>query len=496
MKPDVNIARLLWDAAARSATSPAIVERSGSVSYDELRRRAGCIAGELRASGLKPGARVAILLERGADAAATLFGVLAAGGTAVVLDEALRSLQIERILEHSGATWLVTELGLFARLPREPKTRARIVFVHDLVVGNGDFAPMTRDGNDIAQLIYTSGSTGTPKGVMISHVNLRSLVAIVNGYLEISSGDRIAGFLPFGFVYGLGQLLCAVAAGAALVVERSPLAGQLVAAMREHGATVVAGVPSQWARLLEVEGFRDEIIPSLRVMTNAGGALSKDAVRALRSAQPDARLFLMYGLTEALRCTYLPPEEADAHPDSIGRAIPGAEVMLVREDGTLAEIGEVAEIVFRGPTVTMGYWHDATTTERVFRANPRESARPDRVVYTGDLARRDDQGLLYFVGRKDRMIKTMGHRIAPQEVVSALQSSALVADAEVVGEPDEQWGTVLVAHVVLRAGATLERLKEYCAQELPRYLRPARFLVRDTMPMTVSGKHDLAALAR
>jgi len=494
---NANIAGMLWSAAARSGPSPAVIERGTTVSYDELVHRAGAIARSLTAAGLGADERVGVLLERGADAAAALFGVLAAGGVAVLMDEGLRPRQIEHTLAHSAAGWLITRPDLLARLSRAPQTDARVMHVGDMLIGDSDFVPVPRAGGTLAQIVYTSGSTGLPKGVMISHANLRSLTAIVNAYLGISKSDRVASLLPLSFVYGLGQLLCSVGAGAALVVERSPLATQIADTVRTLGVTVLAGVPALWSRLVDTPGFRDEQLPSLRVLTNAGGPLPSKVVKAVRQAQPRARLFLMYGLTEALRCTYLPAEEVDEHPDSMGRAIPGSEVMLLREDGTAAEVGEPGELVFRGPTVTLGYWRDPAASERVFRATPLMpfAADSDRVVFTGDLVRRDDKGLLYFVGRKDRMIKTMGYRVAPQEVVEALHASMEVVDAEVVGEPDEQWGMMLVAHVVLRQGGSLTRLHEYCLRELPRYLRPVRFLVRDEMPMTSSGKHDLAALA-
>jgi acyl-CoA synthetase (AMP-forming)/AMP-acid ligase II len=205
----------------------------------------------------------------------------------------------------------------------------------------------------------------------------------------------------------------------------------------------------------------------------------------------------MYGLTEALRSTYLAPEEVDRRPDSIGRAIPGAEIFVVRDDGTVAPPGEVGELVQRGPTVTLGYWKDPELTARVFRPHPfRPVGAPDaeRVVYSGDLVRRDEDGFLYFVSRKDRIIKTMGFRVGPDEVADVLLASGEVAEAAVMGEADPQWGERIVAHVVLVGGGSVERLKAYCGRELPRHLQPARFEVRQAMPLLPSGKHDVAAL--
>jgi acyl-coenzyme A synthetase/AMP-(fatty) acid ligase len=250
-------------------------------------------------------------------------------------------------------------------------------------------------------------------------------------YLGITSTDRIASLL-FSFVYGLSQLLCAVSVGATLVIERSPLPGQVVDALRARDVTVLAAIPSLWMRLLQVPAFRDVPLPALRIMTNAGGHLPTPMVRTLRRAQSGAHLFLMYGLTEVLRSTYLPPEELDRRPDSIGRAIPGAEVYVLREDGTPAEPGEIGELVHRGPRVTLCYWKDPQLTAQVYRPHPlRPAGVPDaeRVVFSGDLVRADAEGFLYFVSRKSRIIKTLGYRVGPDEIVSVLCASGEVAEA-------------------------------------------------------------------
>jgi len=500
-----NAALLLWRTAHTPGAEdrPAIVERDAAVDYAGLRDRAAAVAAALTAAGAGPDRPVAIFLERGCDAAAAFFGTLAIGGIAVFINETLRPRQIDHILAHSGARHLITTADLLARQPRAPQGDAQIIDVARIapIAAGGDEAsaslPVTRLGDDVAQIIYTSGSTGQPKGVAVTHANIEAAARTVVGYLGISASDRIASLLPFSFVYGLSQLLCAVTAGATLVVERSPLPQQAVATVRDQDVTVLAAVPALWMRLLATGGFRDALLPVLRVMTNAGGHLPLEAVRGLRSAQPHVRLFLMYGLTEALRSTYLPPEEVDRRPDSIGRAIPGAEMYVVRDDGTPAGPGEIGELVHRGPTVTLGYWKDPQLTARVFRPNPlRPAGAPDaeRVVYSGDLVRRDEDGFLYFVSRKDRIIKTMGFRVGPDEVADVLYASGEVSEAAVTGEPDPMWGERIVAHVVLVPNGSIERLKAYCGRELPRHLQPARLEVRDAMPLLPSGKHDVAAL--
>lgn len=487
-----NVADLLWSAAARHAARPLIVERDQAASYGQVQSRAAAVARLLDGAGIQPGDRVAILLERGADAVAAFFGVTAAGGVAVNLNEGLRPRQIEHILSDAGAAVLLTSADLRSRQPRPISSPARMLEL-DTLPGAGDWTPVARAARDLAQITYTSGSTGRPKGVMLSHANLRAVTTAVVGYLGITPDDRIASLLPFSFVYGFNQLLCAVGSGAALVVERSPLPQQVAAALARQQITVLAGVPPLWAQLLAAPAFRDAPLPALRVMTNAGGRIPVDTVRALRQCQPQARLFLMYGLTEAMRSTYLPPEEADRRPDSIGRAIPGTEIELLRDDLTPCGTGETGEVVHRGPTVGLGYWNDADATARVFRPDPlrRDGAR---VVFTGDLARRDAEGFLYFVGRKDRMIKTLGYRVSPDEVADVLFASGEVGEAAVTAEADTQRGERIVAHVVLTASGSLDRLRAYCDVELPRYMQPARYQVHTALPRTPGGKYDLQAL--
>jgi amino acid adenylation domain-containing protein len=494
-----NIGWMLWQTAATAPAAVALLERDRSYTYGALYDRALACAEALAHCGVGPGDRVAFLLERGVDAAAAFFGAVALGAVTVNVNETLRPRQIEHILSHAGARVLLTSGELLSRQPRTIATRAEILDTATLRRASGaHLLPLDRVGGDPAQIIYTSGSTGLPKGVTISHANLWAGVHAVTSYLQLDREDRIASLLPFSFDYGFNQLLCAVYLGATLVIERAPLPQQIVATLRAQRITVLPAVPPLWLQLLRVEGFRSSAMPALRLMTNTGGRIPTEAVRALRAAQPQAQLILMYGLTEAFRSTYLPPAAVDQRPDSIGRAIPGAEILVLRDDLTPCRPGEVGELVHRGPTVALGYWDDPVATARVYRPNPlRPAGTPDseRVVFSGDLVRRDDDGFLYHLGRRNRFIKTLGYRVSPDEVAEVLYASGELLEVVVTAEPDEQRGERIIAYVVLTAGGSLTRLQSYAGTELPRYMQPARFEVRDDLPRLPSGKHDLAAVA-
>jgi amino acid adenylation domain-containing protein len=490
-----NAAGMLLASAASTPERAAIVDGDSGRSYAELAERALGIAEGLAAAGVEPGDRVAILLRRNADAAGAFFGALAIGAAAVVVNELLRPRQIEHILSHSAASVLLTSDEVTGRLPRALETSARVLEIASLPRA-GTAAPTPRVDDDVAQIIYTSGSTGLPKGVTISHANLWAGMRSVTTYLEVTSEDRIAALLPFSFDYGLNQLLCAVGTGATLVIERSPVAARIIRTLAAQRVSVMAAVPPLWLQLLDVDSFRSTPIDSLRVLTNSGGKLPTEAVRELRRCQPGASLVLMYGLTEAFRSTYLPPDRVDRKPGSVGQPIPEAEILVLDDELAPCAPGQVGQLVHRGPTVALGYWDDPEATARVYRPNPlRPAGAPDaeRVVFSGDLVYRDDEGDLFFVGRSDTLIKTLGYRVSPDEVVEVLHASGQVVEAVVSAEPDEERGARIVAYVVLRADGSLERLQAFTAEELPRYLRPARIEARDALPRTASGKHDAAA---
>ena len=486
-----NVATMLWETADRLPEKTAVVERSRSVSYEELVGRAGAIAGALEAAGVEVGDRVVVQLERGVEAVASYFGVLAAGALPVFLNADYRPRQIEYALEHSGAAVFLTGEDLRRRLHRRPESGADLLLIED-VAGSTQRAPVRRSAGDPAQITYTSGSTGMPKGVLATHGNVWAAIETVAGYLGLEEGDRVAGLLPVSGVYGANQMQCAVLTGGTLIVPKSPLMNDVADELREAGATVLAAVPPLWKQLLNAPRFTSEPIPSLRILQNAGGHLAPAAVERLREVQPRADLYLQYGMTEVFRSTFLSPDQVTERPDSMGRPMPGTEILVVREDDTLCDPGEVGELVHAGPTVTEGYWNDPEKTAKVYRPHPVHGE--ETVVYSGDMVRRDEDGYLYFVGRQDRMINSLGHRVGPDEVLDVLYASDQIRDGVVTSEPDEARGEAIVAYVVLAEDGAVEELTKFCRAELPRHMQPSRIVPVEELPRLPNGKHDLEAL--
>jgi amino acid adenylation domain-containing protein len=491
---DDNVAGLLWRAAAARGGHIAVRERGRSVSYAALRDRAAAIGQALSRTAVAPGDRIAIFLERGSEAIAAIFGVLATGAVPTVINERLRPRQVEYILEHAEAKQLLTSVSMLERQPRPVSTSVPTVDI-ERIGAAAAFTPRRRAAGDLAQIIYTSGSTGLPKGVMLTQRGLCAAIGAVVSYLGIDAEDRVAALLSFSSVYGLNQVLCAITVGATLVIETSPLPHQIVSTLHSEGVTVLAAVPPLWLQLLGTPLFTSTPVPTLRQVQNAGGHLPPAVVRRVRAAQPQARLFLQYGSTEAFRSTYLPPEEVDRRPDSIGVAIPGTEMLVLNDDLAPCAVGEVGQLVHRGPTVAVGYWRDDEATRRVFRPYPFDSGTAEQVVFTGDFVRRDEHGFLYFVGRRDRLIKTLGFRVGPDEIADVLFASDEIVDGIVTHEPDSERGDRIVAYVVLAARGSIERLLDYARRELPRHMMPTRIEARDTIPRLASGKYDIASLS-
>ncbi|MEH3047670.1 AMP-binding protein [Sphingomonas adhaesiva] len=471
--------------------APALIGREAIATVAEVEARVARLAGWLAAMRLEPGARVATWLPKTRDACLMPLAAARAGLVHVPVNPVLKRAQVAHILADSAASLLLTQAARAATLEEGDVPAGCTIAVE---AGEGDPLPRSdADTGALAAILYTSGSTGRPKGVMLSHANLWLGAVSVAHYLAVTPEDRVLGVLPLGFDYGQNQLFSAWVAGAAVAPLDYLTPRDVIKGVERVAATTLAGVPPLWTQLLESD-WPDATAARLRRLTNSGGALTPAMVRALRARFPQARLFPMYGLTEAFRSTYLAPELVDAHPDSIGRAIPFAEVLVVRADGTRAAAGEPGELVHAGPLVAQGYWRDAGRTALRFRPAPAFSTHGGMAVWSGDTVVADAAGLLRFVGRDDEMIKSAGHRISPQEVEEAATAGAEAREAVAVGVPDARLGQAIV--LVVRGAASGEAaLRERLKRDLPAYMQPARIDWHDELPRNPNGKLDRARVA-
>jgi acyl-CoA ligase (AMP-forming) (exosortase A-associated) len=472
--------------------APALIERTRTWHFAEVEAAVASVAGWLAASGLAPGARVATWLPKTALACVMPLAAARAGLVHVPVNPALRRAQVAHILADSGAALLVTQASRAATLEVGDRPDAcRLVEAGSVPMADAGPGRSDRDPASLAAILYTSGSTGRPKGVMLSHANLWLGAVSVAHYLRLSPSDRVLGVLPLSFDYGQNQLLSSWYAGAAVAPVDYLTPRDVVKAVERTRATTLAGVPPLWVQLLEAD-WPAETAARLRRLTNSGGALTERLVRGLRSRFPQAELVAMYGLTEAFRSTWLDPALIDAHPDAMGRAIPFAEVAVVKADGTRA-VGEPGELVHAGPLVAQGYWRDAERTAQRFRPAPAWMASAGMAAWSGDTVLEGADGLLRFVGRDDEMIKSAGNRISPLEVEEAVLAGGEAREAVAVGVPDPRSGQAIV---VVLAGdpAGEDALRARLRGLLPSFMQPARYDWREELPRNANGKLDRAAI--
>ena len=476
----------------------ALILRDRRFSYRELRARIACLAGWL-AEQLPEGARVASWAAKGEATCLLPLAAARAGLVHVPINPLLKRAQVAHILADSGAGMLIGTRARLATLePGDAPGDCRLLDEEECwreaEALSADLGPSARDPHDLAAILYTSGSTGKPKGVMLSHANMWLGAVSVANYLGMEADDITLAVLPLSFDYGQNQLFSSWIVGAAVVPLDYLFPRDVAKACARHGVTTLAAVPPLWVQLTEVE-WPDGSADTLRRLTNSGGALTRELVGDLRARFPQARLYPMYGLTEAFRSTYLDPDLVDSHPTSMGSAIPFAEILVVTDEGGLAAPQEEGELVHCGPLVAQGYWQDeARTTER-FRPAPKDSEYGGMAVYSGDRVRRDADGLLYFVGRRDAMIKSAGNRISPQELEDAARATDLVSEAVALGVPDERLGQAV--HLVVRGDAGRDvDLKAALAKELPNFMQPQRIHWRETLPVNPNGKLDRTLISQ
>lgn len=514
---------LVAASAARRAEYPALTYRAGALNYGEFAQKCGRFASGLMALDLERGGRVAVYLDKCPEAAIACFGTSAAGGAFVPINPILKAAQVAHILRDSGAHILVTSFDRLEALSLAPL--GEISLRHIVVVGaKREFcrlerleqhnwvdvlsapacpAPRVID-SDIAAILYTSGSTGRPKGVVLSHRNLVVGAKSVSQYLENRADDVLLAALPLSFDAGFSQLTTAFYVGARVVLLNYLMPRDVVEAIQRERVTGLTAVPPLWIQLSRLH-WPSEVAEHLRYIANTGGRMPLQTLARLREALPKTRPFLMYGLTEAFRATYLPPEEVDRRPDSIGKAIPNAEVLVLREDGSECSPNEPGELVQRGALVGMGYWNDPEKTAERYRPLPagvggraRELAIPELAVFSGDTVSRDEEGYLYFIGRRDEMIKTSGYRVSPGEVEEILYATGMVSECAAFGVEHDSLGQCIIAIVTPpdTGFVKVQDLIAECRIRMPAYMVPSRVVVRDgPLPRNANGKIDRKSLA-
>ena len=516
------IHEFIFNSAVRTPDAEALVYGAARLDYKTLAGAVRNVAHNLQQQGLGRSARVAVYLEKNIENVAAMFGAAAAGATFVPVNPLLRPEQVGYILNDCNVRVLVTSADRLhslaptlagcpdlravvvtgdaaGELPALPAGVALLPWAALVAAPLAPAAPHRVIDADMAAILYTSGSTGRPKGVVLSHRNMVAGANSVSSYLENTAQDRILAVLPLSFDYGLSQLTTAFKVGATAVLINHLLARDVVRAVEAERITGLAAVPPLW---IQLAGLAWPENCTLRYLTNSGGAMQRPTLDALRRALPNARPFLMYGLTEAFRSTYLPPEQLERRPDSMGKAIPNAEVMVLRPDGTECDANEPGELVHRGALVSLGYWNDpAKTAERFkpFASKQHGLVLTEMAVWSGDTVRRDEEGFLYFLSRADEMIKTSGYRVSPSEVEEVVYAREHVGEAAAIGVSHPSLGQAIIVIAWPREGSGLTdaALLSACKPHLPAYMWPARIVIaQERLPRNPNGKIDRKLLSQ
>lgn len=498
---------ILACAAAKTPSATGLTDGVRELTFQELDDAAARLAAHLRKKGAATGDRVIVFMANSIEFVLAFWAVSYCGAVVVPINADTKAQKLAWILADCQPHAIIADADL-ADVVREASIGAAPYVVlngtssetskttlQDLLADTADIdreRPADLDQN-LAAIIYTSGSTGKPKGVMLSHLNMLTAARSVAQYLDYRPTDRIFCAVPLTFDYGLHQVTMSALTGACLIVERS-FARPLFSLHRlaKAGGTVFPVVPSMVA-LIEPLADRVEL-SSLRIITNTASALSERQIRLLLGMFPTARIFSMYGLTECHRCTYLPPELLASRPGSVGRAIPNTELWIVDDEGVSHRKSAVGELVIRGSTVMKGYWQNPEQTARKLKPGPLPG---EMVLHTGDICRLDDDGLLYFVARKDDVLKVNGEKVAPREVEDVLLSHPSVLQAAVLGEHDAVRGHRILAFVESRTpeGCSLDDLLRWCRDRLESYMVPSEIRIMENLPRNNNGKIDKLALS-
>jgi amino acid adenylation domain-containing protein len=511
----MQLESFLETSAMRCPAKVAIVAGGRRWTYGQIESAANRMAHAFLSQGIQRGDRVVIVLENCIEAVVSVFAVLKVGGVFSIINPTIKPDKLSFILQNCRARFLV--------VPARGLTRYAACWsctpnLHTLIVSSGEAEtvpgksvvtwesflhaygglvdpPEKRAIDvDLAALIYTSGSTGRPKGVMLSHRNMVAASTSITTYLENASEDIVLSVLPLSFDYGLYQVLMAMQYGGTVILERSfAYPHAVLRRVVEEHATGLPLVPTVLAMMLQMDLSKYDF-SALRYVTNTGAALPQDHIRRIRELLPHVAIYSMYGLTECKRVSYLPPDQIDLRPGSVGKAMPNTEAYVVDDTGDRLGAGEVGELVVRGTNVMQGYWELPDETNQILRPGP---VPGERVLYTGDLFRTDEDGFLYFVGRKDDMLKSRGEKVSPRELEDTLCQHPAISEAVVLGLPDPVLGQAIKAVVAVREGCEVSEREvlRHCAQRLEDFMVPQSVEVRTRLPRTPNGKIDKRTIA-
>ncbi|OUS23406.1 acyl-CoA ligase (AMP-forming), exosortase A system-associated [Thalassotalea sp. 42_200_T64] len=516
--------------AAQARLKPgaiAIRVKQDSLSYQALQNQIEKMHLVLGQLGLDRHERVGVYLAKGIEAVVSMFAVSQTGGVFVPINPLLKASQVEHIATDCRIKILITNSARFKALA---PVLTKLIDLHTVILTDSENVehidnvseqvnllawrqlqkadypqPLPLNSKsistDMAAIFYTSGSTGKPKGVVLSHLNLLTGARSVASYLANTADDKILALLPLSFDYGFSQLTTALLVGAEVVLHDYFLAQDVLRAIEKYQITGLAGVPPLWSQLCKLNWQNKG--KSIRYFTNSGGALNQNLLKTLRENMKNAQPFLMYGLTEAFRSTFLDPERIDRKPTSMGQAIPNAEIIIVRSNGSECEIGEVGELVHIGPLVAQGYWNAPEQTALHFKPVPNKPAgivSEQMAVFSGDMVKRDVDGDLFFIGRSDEMIKSSGYRISPMEIEECFYQHPKTIDAVALGVSHPELGQAILVVVAMQevkdnTAALQAELRGHCHTQLANFMQPTEIIILSQLPKNTNGKLDRALLA-
>ncbi len=504
----------LTHSAQSDLQATALIHKKQSLSYGELTQLSSKMACQLIKLGLSKIGRVAIYLPKQVEAVASFYAASMAGGAFVPVNPLLKAQQVAYILNDCHVEILITSLSRYKQTAEQINLKQfKAIILTDCLIEQtpehcynwNDLITSSKQADfhaviskDIAAILYTSGSTGNPKGVVLSHDNLIAGAQSVSEYLGNHSKDKLLAVLPFSFDYGLSQLTTAFLSGGSVVLMEYLLPRDVIKVVVKHQITGLAAVPPLWVQLASLD-WPSEAQDSLRYITNSGGAMPQATLSQLMEKLPNTSPFLMYGLTEAFRSTYLDPKEIKSRPNSIGKAIPNAEILVINAQGEACKAGEHGELVHRGAHVALGYWNAPEKTAVRFKPLPKKVTNgltQELAVWSGDTVYKDEDGFLYFVGRSDDMIKSSGYRISPSEVEDVVYQFNGIKEVSALGISHPTLGQAVTLVVCVDLDNFDEKaLLKYCQKQLPNFMQPKAIKQLIALPKNPNGKINRKQLA-